>query len=61
MKRTQSMINDYAYYKPNEKRAQETIPREQDTPQDKERLKRTPTLQETQDKERAATASHDNP
>jgi hypothetical protein len=56
MKRPQSMINDY--YKPN----QETIPREQDTPQDKERLKITPTLciQGNQDKElqRRATTSH---
>jgi hypothetical protein len=62
MIRTQGMINDY--YKPNEKRAQEAIPGEQDTPQDKERLciKTTPALciQENQDKEqqRRATTSH---
>ena len=52
------MIN--GYYKPNEERAQEAITREQDTPQDKERLKTTPALQGNQDKElqRRATTSH---
>jgi hypothetical protein len=41
------------------KRAKETI-KEQDTPQDKERLKITPLIQENQDKEqhRRATTSH---
>jgi hypothetical protein len=55
------MITDY-YYKAVKRRAKETI-KEQDmihTPQDKGRLKITPTLQENQDKEqhRRATTSH---
>jgi hypothetical protein len=51
------MTTDYS--KTDEKRAQETVT-EQDTPQDKERIKITPTRQETRDKElhRRATASH---
>jgi hypothetical protein len=49
----------YAYCKTTKKRAKETI-KEQDTPQDKERLKITPLIQENQDKEqhRRATTSH---
>ena len=52
------MLTDY-YYKTVKKRAKETTT-EQDTPQDKERLKITPTIQENQDKEqhRRATTSH---
>jgi hypothetical protein len=53
------MITDYyAYCKTTKKRAKETI-KEQDTPQDKERLKITPLIQENQDKEqhRRATTS----
>jgi hypothetical protein len=52
------MITGY-YYKTAKKRAKETI-KEQDTPQDKERLKIKPLTQETQDKEqhRRATTSH---
>jgi hypothetical protein len=52
------MITDY-YSKAFKRRAQETTT-EQDTSQDKERLKTTPTLQEIQDKEqqRRATTSH---
>jgi hypothetical protein len=51
-------ITDY-YSKTTKTRAKETI-KEQDTPQDKERLKITPLKQEKQDKEqRAASASHD--
>jgi hypothetical protein len=42
------MITNY-YYKTAKKRVKETI-KEQDTPQDKERLKITPLIQETQDK-----------
>jgi hypothetical protein len=45
------MITDYyAYSKTVKKRAKETTT-EQDTPQDKERVKITPTIQENQDKE----------
>jgi hypothetical protein len=52
------MITDY-YYKTAKKGAKETI-KEQDTPQDKERLKITPLIQENQDpRQRAASASHD--
>jgi hypothetical protein len=43
------MIN--GYYKPNEEITQETIPKEHDTRQDKERSMTTPALQGTQDKE----------
>jgi hypothetical protein len=52
------MITDY-YSKAVKKRAKETTI-EQDTPQDKERLKITPTIQENQNKEqhRRATTSH---
>jgi hypothetical protein len=52
------MITDY-YCKTTKKRAKEKI-KEQDTPQDKERLKITPLIQENQDKEqdRRATTSH---
>jgi hypothetical protein len=52
------MTTDY-YYKTAKKRAKETI-KEQDTPQDKERLKIIPLIQENQDKEqhRRATTSH---
>ena len=52
------MITDY-YYKTAKKGVKETI-KEQDTPQDKERLKITPLIQENQDKEqhRRATTSH---
>jgi hypothetical protein len=52
------MITDY-YSRAVKKRAKETAT-EQDTPQDKERLKITPTTQETQDKEqhRRATTNH---
>jgi hypothetical protein len=52
------MIKDY-YSRAVKKRAKE-ITTEQDTPQDKERLKITPAIQETQDKEqhRRATTNH---
>jgi hypothetical protein len=53
------MITGCDYYKPDKERAQETIPREQDTPQDKKRLKTTPALKKRRKKERAATTSHD--
>jgi hypothetical protein len=47
------MITDY-YHKTAKKRVKETI-KEQDTPQDKERLKITPLIQEKQDKEQHPT------
>jgi hypothetical protein len=52
------MTTDYCY-NTAKKRAKETT-KEQDTPQDKERLKITPLIQEIQDKEqhRRATTSH---
>jgi hypothetical protein len=52
------MITDY-YSKTAKKRAKETTT-EQNTPQDKGRLKITPTIQENQDKEqhRRATTNH---
>jgi hypothetical protein len=52
------MITDH-YCKTTKKRVKETI-KEQDTPQNKERLKNTPLIQENQDKEqhRRATTSH---
>jgi hypothetical protein len=52
------MITDY-YSKTTKTGVKETI-KEQDTPQDKERLKIKPLKQETQDKEqhRRATTSH---
>jgi hypothetical protein len=52
------MITDY-YSKTTKTRVKETI-KEQDTPQDKGRLKITPSIQEIQDKEqhRRATTSH---
>jgi len=52
------MITDY-YSKTTKTRVKETI-KEQDTPQDKKRLKITPLIQEIQDKEqhRRATTSH---
>ena len=52
------MTTDY-YYKTAKNRVKETI-KEQDTPQDKERLKITPLKQENQDKEqhRRATTNH---
>jgi hypothetical protein len=52
------MITDY-YYKTAKTGVKETI-KEQDTPQDKERLKSTTLIQENQDKEqhRRATTSH---
>jgi hypothetical protein len=52
------MTTDY-YFKTAKKRAKETI-KEQDTPQDKARLKITLLIQENQDKEqhRRATTSH---
>jgi hypothetical protein len=52
------MITDY-YSKTTKTRVKEAI-KEQDTPQDKKRLKITPLLQEIQDKEqhRRATTSH---
>jgi hypothetical protein len=49
------MITDY-YYKTIKKRAKETI-KEHDTPQDKERLKTTPLIQENQDKEQHRRAT----
>jgi hypothetical protein len=53
------MITDY-YSKTVKKRAKETTI-EQGTPQDKERLKITPAIQETQARQRAASAGHDKP
>jgi hypothetical protein len=50
------MITDY-YSKTTKTGAKETT-KEQDTPQDKERLKITPLKQETQDKEQHRAASH---
>ena len=52
------MITDY-YSKTTKTRVKETI-KEQDTPQDKKRLKITPSIQEIQDKEqhRRVTTSH---
>jgi hypothetical protein len=52
------MLTDY-YHKTAKKGVKEAI-KEQDTPQDKERLKITPLIQENQDKEqhRRATTSH---
>ena len=52
------MITDH-YCKTTKKRVKETI-KEQDTPQNKERLKNTPLIQENQDKaqHRRATTSH---
>jgi Flp pilus assembly protein TadB len=52
------MITDY-YSKTTKTRKKEAI-KEQDTPQDKKRLKITPLIQEIQDKEqhRRATTSH---
>jgi hypothetical protein len=52
------MITDY-YSKTTKKGVKETI-KEQDTPQDKKRLKIAPVIQEIQDKEqhRRATTSH---
>jgi hypothetical protein len=53
------MITD-SYYKAVKKGAKEPITTEQDTPQDKDRLKITPAIQETQDKEQhwRATTNH---
>jgi hypothetical protein len=54
------MITDY-YYKTAKKGVKETI-KEQDTPQDKERLKITPLIWHTRNpRQRAAPASHDKP